>query len=34
MTEEEEKKTITREKHAERVAQGHKLGALIKKRNK
>ena len=29
---EEEKKTITREKHPGRVAQGHKLAALIKKR--
>ena len=29
---EEEKKLITREKHSERVAQGHKLGALMKKR--
>ena len=28
----EEKKTITREKHSGRVAQGHKLAALIKKR--
>ena len=29
---EEEKKTITREKHPGRVAQGHKLAALMKKR--
>ena len=29
---EEEKKTITREKHSGRVAQGHKLAALMKKR--
>ena len=29
---EEEKKTITREKHPGRVAQGHKLVALMKKR--
>ena len=29
---EEEKKTITREKHPGRVAQGHKLVALNKKR--
>ena len=29
---EEEKKTITREKHPGRVTQGHKLAALIKKR--
>ena len=29
---EEEKKIITREKHPERVAQGHRLAALIKKR--
>ena len=29
---EEEKKVITREKHPGRVAQGHKLAALIKKR--
>ena len=28
---EEEKKTITREKHPGRVTQGHKLAALIKK---
>ena len=28
----EEKKTITREKHPGRVAQGHKLAALMKKR--
>ena len=28
----EEKKTITREKHPRRVAQGHKLAALMKKR--
>ena len=32
MIEEEEKKTITREKHPGRVAQGHKLAALMKKR--
>ena len=31
---EEEKKTITREKHPGRVAQGHKLAALMKKRKK
>ena len=29
---EEEKKTITREKHPGRVAQGHKLAAVLKKR--
>ena len=29
---EEEKKTITRKKHPGRVAQGHKLAALMKKR--
>ena len=29
---EEEKKIITREKHTERVAQGHKLAALMKRR--
>ena len=29
---EEEKKVITREKHPGRVAQGHKLAALMKKR--
>ena len=29
---EEEKKTITREKHPGRVAQSHKLAALMKKR--
>ena len=29
---EEEKKIITREKHLGRVAQGHKLAALMKKR--
>ena len=29
---EEEKKTIIREKHPGRVAQGHKLAALMKKR--
>ena len=29
---EEEKKTITQEKHHGRVAQGHKLAALMKKR--
>ena len=29
---EEEKKVITREKHPGRVAQGHKLTALMKKR--
>ena len=29
---EEEKKIITREKHPGRVAQGHKLAALVKKR--
>ena len=29
---EEEKKAITREKHRGRVAQGHKLVALMKKR--
>ena len=29
---EEEKKTVTREKHHGRVAQGHKLVALMKKR--
>ena len=29
---EEEKKIITREKHPGRVAQGHKLAALMKKR--
>ena len=29
---EEEKKIITREKHPERVAQGHKLPQLMKKR--
>ena len=32
MTEEEEKKTITQEKHPGRVAQGHKLAALMKNR--
>ena len=32
MTEGKEKKPITREKHPGRVAQGHKLAALIKKR--
>ena len=32
MTEEEEKKTRTREKHPGRVAQGHKLAAFMKKR--
>ena len=32
MIEEEEKKTITREKHPGRVAQGHKLAAPMKKR--
>ena len=32
MTEEEEIKIITREKHLGRVAQGHKLAALMKKR--
>ena len=31
---EEEKKIITREKHPERVAHGHKLAALMKKRKK
>ena len=30
--EEEEKKSITREKHPGRVAHGHKLAALMKKR--
>ena len=29
---EEEKKTITQEKHPGRVAQGHRLAALMKKR--
>ena len=29
---EEERKIITREKHPGRVAQGHKLAALMKKR--
>ena len=29
---EEEKKTITREKHLGRVTQGHKLASLMKKR--
>ena len=29
---EQEKKSITREKHPERVAHGHKLAALMKKR--
>ena len=29
---EEEKKTITQEKHPGRVTQGHKLAALMKKR--
>ena len=29
---EEEKQVITREKHPGRVAQGHKLAALMKKR--
>ena len=29
---EEERKVITREKHPGRVAQGHKLAALMKKR--
>ena len=29
---EEEKKIITREEHPGRVAQGHKLAALMKKR--
>ena len=29
---EEEKKVITREKHLGRIAQGHKLAALMKKR--
>ena len=29
---EEEKKTVAREKHPGRVAQGHKLAALMKKR--
>ena len=29
---EEEKKTVTREKHPGRVAQGHKPAALMKKR--
>ena len=29
---EEEKKVVTREKHLGRVAQGHKLAALMKKR--
>ena len=29
---EEDKKTITREKHPGRVAQGHKLAAVLKKR--
>ena len=32
MTEEEEKKTITQQKHPGRVAQGHKLAALMKNR--
>ena len=32
MTEEKEEKPMTREKHPGRVAQGHKLAALIKKR--
>ena len=32
MTEEEEKKVITREKHPGRIAEGHKLAALMKKR--
>ena len=31
---EEEKKTITREKHPGRVTQGHKLAAFIKKKKK
>ena len=31
---EEEKKTITREKYPGRVAQGHKLAALKKKKEK
>ena len=31
---EEEKKIITREKHPGRVAQGHKLAALMKKKKK
>ena len=31
---EEDKKLITREKHPGRVAQGHKLAALMKKRKK
>ena len=34
MTEKEEKKVITREKHIRRVAQGHKLAALMKKKEK
>ena len=32
MTEGEQKKVITQEKHPGRVAQGHKLAALMKKR--
>ena len=32
MTKEEKKVIITREKHPGRVAQGHKLAALMKKR--
>ena len=32
MTEEKEEKPMTREKHPGRVAQGHKLAALMKKR--
>ena len=31
---EEEKKTITQKKHPERVAQGHKLAALMKKKER
>ena len=31
---EQEKKLTTREKHPGRLAQGHKLIALMKKRNK
>ena len=34
MTEKEEKKVITREKHIRRVAQGHKLAALMKKKKR
>ena len=34
MTEEEEKKVITREKHTRCVVQGHKLAALMKKKKR